>query len=442
MTVPEKAPSREIFGWAMFDFANQAYTTLIITVVFGVMFTRVIVGDEPDFRTGNLLWSISLCLSYALVAALAPITGAIMDHSGVRKKFLFISWMITILATAGLYWITPGLIIQGMLLIIISNTAYSLGESFIASSLPLLGPPRILGRISGLGWALGYMGGLLATGLVLLGLGEISLDNFENLRLTGPIAALFFLLGALPTFAWLRQDRPAGLGRSAAALIKKGLTATLLTAAQVRHYRDLSLFLMALFFAMAGLYIVISFTFIYGDQIIGWDPEYQMLMFVFTQISAAAGAVLFGILQDRIGAGRTFNLTLLLWIICITLIYFTRDLTSLLNHNLGTSLEPQQLFLLVGCLAGSGLGSVQSCARTMVGMFTPKHKTSEFFGFWTMTLKLAAMTGILGLGILQNFIGLEASVLLCILFFSVSLLISLAVNEQNGLFAAGNLPQP
>lgn len=150
---PENAPAprREIFGWAMFDFANQAYTLLIITVIFGDLFTRVIVGDAPDYRLGNLLWSVALAVSYAMVIVAAPFAGAIMDATASRKRFLAASWVLTIITTALLYFVEPGLVFFGMALIIASNFGYAIGESFIASFLPDLGPPEKLGWISGLG---------------------------------------------------------------------------------------------------------------------------------------------------------------------------------------------------------------------------------------------------------------------------------------------------
>jgi len=440
MITPKMASRKEIFGWAMFDFANQAYTTLIITVIFGVVFTRVIVGDSPQFKLGNLLWSMSLCISYALVVLLAPVCGAIMDHTSSKKKFLFASYVLTVISTASLYFITPGLIILGMFLIIISNFAYSMGEPFIAGFLPELGPPQALGKISGFGWALGYMGGLLSTGIVLLGLGGIEESNFENLRLTGPLAALFFMLGAIPTFLWLKEKKGSHDRLQVSRYISTAFKRLKSTVTDLPAYRDLAIFLLSLFFAMAGLYIIISFTFIYGDQVIGWEPRFQMLMFVLTQITAAIGALLFGFFQDRIGAKKTFNLTLWLWILSITLIYFTIDITQILNHVFQTDLEPQHFFLIVGCLAGTGLGAVQSCARTMVGMFTPENKGAEFFGFWAMTIKLAAIFGILGLGILQSFIGLQAALLLCLGFFGLSFIINLLVNEQRGIAASHNYP--
>ncbi len=434
------ASRKEIFGWAMFDFANQAYTTLIITVIFGVVFTRVIVGDGPHFKLGNLLWSVSLCVSYAMVVLLAPVCGAIMDHTSSKKKFLFASYVLTVIFTACLYFITPGMILLGMILIIISNFAYSMGEPFIAGFLPELGPPHALGKISGFGWALGYIGGLFSTGIVLLGLGGIEESNFDNLRLTGPLAAFFFMVGAIPTFLWLKEKKNNNTRPPVSLYIRTGFNRLKSTLDDLPAYRDLAIFLLSLFFAMAGLYIIISFTFIYGDQVIGWEPKFQMLMFVLTQITAAAGALMFGFLQDRIGAKKTFNLTLWLWIVSITLIYFTVDITRILNHIFQADLEPQHFFLIVGCLAGAGLGAVQSCARTMVGMFTPENKGAEFFGFWGMTIKLAAIFGILGLGILQSFVGLQAAVLLCLGFFGLSFAINLLVDEQRGIETSRHYP--
>lgn len=436
------AGRREIFGWAMFDLANQAYTTLIITVVFGVVFTRVIVGDGPDYRLGNLLWSVSLAVSYGLVILVGPVCGAIMDFAAVKKRFLFASYVLTVITTACLYFVTPGQIMLAMALIIVSNFGYALGESFIAGFLPSLGPPEKLGRISGFGWALGYVGGLVATGIVLLGLGGIAEDNFANLRYVGPLAALFFLVGAIPTFLWLREPgfppvrsegRPA---MSVLASVRIGFDRVAWTLARLGWFRDLGLFLGSLFFAMAGLSIIISFAFIYGDQVIRWEPLYQMLMFVLTQVTAAVGAVLFGLLQDRIGAKRTYMLTLLLWIVAVSMIAATPQLTIWLNQAAGRSLEAQHVFLGAGCLAGLGLGSLQSSARALVGRLTPLGKAAEFFGFWGMTVKLAAIFGILGLGVLQIRFGLQLSVLLCLFFFIAALVIVQLVDQARGEQAA------
>lgn len=205
MTQRVRAPKKEILGWAMFDFANQAYTLLIITVVFGDLFTRVIVGDEPDYRLGNLLWSLSLAIGYLGVVILSPIAGAVMDYTASKKRFLFASYLLTIVATGALYFVAPGYAWLGVLLLIVSNFAYSIGEAFIAAFLPDLGPPEDLGKISGFGWALGYVGGMVSAVFVLLVLGEVSEENFESIRWVGPWAAFFFLVAAIPTFLWVRE---------------------------------------------------------------------------------------------------------------------------------------------------------------------------------------------------------------------------------------------
>ena len=133
MSQQELAPKREIFGWAMFDFANQGYTLLIITVIYGDLFTRIIVGDAPDFRMGNLLWSLALAISYLMVVVANPVCGAIMDYTASRKRFLFGSYLLTVFATAMLYLAEPGWWLVAVVLIIISNFAYAIGEGFIAS---------------------------------------------------------------------------------------------------------------------------------------------------------------------------------------------------------------------------------------------------------------------------------------------------------------------
>jgi UMF1 family MFS transporter len=432
-----RAPRKEIFGWAMFDFAGQAYTLLIITVVFGDLFTRVIVGDaEDEYRLGNLLWSVALAVSYLLVLLTGPVLGAIMDFTAAKKRFLFASYVTTVIATAMLYFVEPGLVLLGMVLLIISNLGFSAGEAFVASFLPSLGPAEDQGKISGFGWALGYIGGLVAAGFTLAFLGEVSAENFDRIRFVGPFAAAFFLLAAIPTFAWLRepgvrQRLPAG--ESYVGMALERLRETL---RDLGAFRDLSLLMVSVFFTMAGIYIIITFSFIYGAQVIGWETRVRDIMFIVVQISAAVGAIGFGVLQDRIGAKPAYVTSLLLWIVAIALIFATPQLTALANRQLGLNWEAQYVFLVVGSLAGASLGSSQSAGRALVGIFSPESKAAEFFGFWGMSSKLAAVFGILGLGLLQRSIGLHASILFCLLLFVLAVVACLPLNQARGQQAA------
>ncbi len=432
MVSRKRAPAREIFGWAMFDFANQAYTLLIITVVFGDLFTRVIVGDGPDYRLGNLLWSIALATSYLMVVVANPVCGAVMDHSRLRKRFLFISYLATVITTALLWFVEPGWVVLAMILIILSNFSYAIGEAFIASFLPGLGPRRDLGWISGLGWGLGYIGGLVSTIFALAFLGEVSAENYDRIRFVGPFAAVFFLLAAIPTFVFVRERgrrRPPDPGQS---LIVTGFKRILETGKHVRHFRDLRNLLVSIFFLMAGIYIIISFSFIYGSQVIGWDEDVRILMFVTVQITAAIGALGFGLFQGRIGARRTYLMTLSLWLAAILAIWQTPLLTELAGSAFGVEWEAQYVFLFAGVLSGLSLGSSQSAGRAMVGMLTPNGKAAEFFGFWGTASKLAAVFGILGLGLLQAAFGLATAIVFCLFLFAVAIVTVLSVDEQRG----------
>lgn len=432
---PAYASRREIFGWAMFDFANQAYTLLIITVVFGELFTTVVVGDRNDgFRLANFLWSLALAISYLLVVITAPLCGAVMDYRAEKKRFLFFSYLATVFTTAMLYFVAPGYVVLGLLLIVISNYAYSMGESFIAAFLPELGPPESLGKISGFGWALGYVGGLCAAGFTLVVLGEATAENFERIRWVGPFAAGFFLLAAIPTFAWLKErGTPTPSQKGYLKIAKDQLLGT---AAELRHFKDLTVFLISLLFSMAGVYIIIAFAFIYGAQVIGWDAGVRNIMFVIVQITAAAGAIGFGWIQDRVGAKRTYQVTLGLWILAILAIWATPEVTAWANARMGWAWQAQYVFLVVGCLAGLSLGSSQSASRALVGFFSPLAKSAEFFGFWGLANKLAGVFGIVALGVLQTLVGLQASILLCVALFAVAMAICWRVDEQRGRAAA------
>ncbi len=432
MTARVRAPRREIFGWAMFDFANQSYTLLIITVVFGDLFTRVIVGDAPDYRLGNLLWSLALASGYLLAVICSPVAGAIMDYTASKKRFLFASYLLTVIATAALYFVAPGYAWLGVLLLILSNFAYSIGESFIAGFLPGLGPPEDLGKISGFGWALGYLGGMASAVFVLLVLGDVSAENFERIRWVGPWAAVFFLIAAIPTFLWVRErgrarPLPAGQGYLRLGLVRVGQTVR-----HLRAHRDLAVLLFSVFFSMSGISIIITYAFIYGAQVIQWDESTRTLMFVLVQITAAIGAFGFGFVQDRIGARRTYSLTLLMWILAILLIYLTPLLSELAQDRLGLNWAAQDIFLVVGCVAGLSLGACQSTTRTLVGLFAPLSRAAELFGFWGLSMKLAGVFGLLVIGLLQALFGLHAAILFCILLFAAALLIARGINEERG----------
>ncbi len=431
-----RAPTREILGWAMFDFANSSYTTVIVTVVFSVIYPRLIVGDAPDFAFGNLMWSLALSVSYGLVVLSAAPLGAIMDFRAAKKRFLFVSCAVTVLATAALWFVRPGDVWLGFALVAVSNYGFAVGESFCASFLPELGPPEVLGKISGFAWGLGYVGGIACAALVLFSVGPLTEANFERVRWSGPITAAFFMLAALPTFALLRERGTARELPPGQTLLGLGFRRLAQTLRELRAFRDLMLFFVAVFFAMAGLSVIIAFTFIYGDQVVRWSARSQMLMFVLTNLTASAGAVGFGFLQARWGNLRTFNLTLGVWVLAVVAIWGTEPLTRWLNATFGRAWSTENVFLGLGCVAGLCLGATQSASRTLVAIFSPESKSGEFFGLWGLFGKLASIFGLLSLGALQAQLGLRTAILVCSVFFFAAMLVTSFVREGRGREAA------
>lgn len=431
-TLPtERAPRRELFGWAMFDFANSSYTTVIITVCYAVVFPRLIVGDGPDYRTGNLLWSVALSIANVLAVLTLPVLGAAMDQLGHRKRFLAASTVFTVITTALLALAGPGDVALAMVLVVLSAYGFALGESFIAAFLPDLGPPDDLGRISGMAWGLGYVGGLGSAALVLFGLGPAVPENMAMQRWIGPITAAWFALAAVPTFLLVR-DRAQPRGAALGHVVRDSFAQLGRTARELTRYRDLAVFLVSYLFAMAGLSIVISFAFIYGDQVIHWSDGAKAGMFVVTQITATAGALAFGQLQPRLGDKPTYMLTLAVWLLAVALIWATPTVAAALRAATGSEVGDEQVFLGVGALAGLCLGATQSCSRTLIALFAPPEKVGEFFGLWGVFGKLAAVVGLLSLGALQTWVGLQTGVLVTGVFFVAALLVVGAVDADRG----------
>ncbi len=433
----ERAPWSEIFGWAMYDFANSSYTTVIVTVYYAVAFPKVIVGDAPDFRFGNLLWGGTLAASYLLSVAVLPFLGAWMDGVGHRKRFLLGSTAATVGATALLGVVGPGDVALAVALLLVSNVGFSVGESFVATFLPDLGRPEELGRISGAAWGLGYVGGLGSAALVLFGLGAPTLDN-PAVRWAGPITAAWFALACLPTFLLLRDRYVAPV--STEPLVTRALRQLATTVRDARSYRDLLVFLGSYFFAMGGLSIVVAFAFIYGDQVIHWSAGTQSAMFVLTQVTATGGALLFGWLQGRIGDKAAYLVSLLVWILAVVLIWRTPQLAAFLRDLLGRDVADEHVFLLVGATAGLCIGATQSAGRTLVALLSPEDKVGEFFGLWGMFGKLAAAVSLVSLSTLQSILGLQNAILVTGAFFVAALAVAAAVDVPRGMARAGRVP--
>lgn len=430
---PEEYPPatrREIWSWAMFDFANSSYTTVIVTVAFSVYFTRLV---APEGR-GDFLWGVGIAISNLIVLSLSPIVGAIADDSGRKKLFLFATYLTCVIGTALLWFVKPGQVGLGLVLLVISFLGFSFGENLAGAFLPEISTPANIGRISGLGWGLGYFGGLGCLLLVQpLLAGDFAESNLPNLRLAWVVTAAFFLLAALPTFLFLKERAPRG-DKTAMEYVRAGFARLATTAASVRRFSEVVRFLSVYFFYYAGLSSVVAFAGIYASRTLGFTFKELTLLFLLLQISSAIGAFVFGWVQDRLGAVRTVQITLVLWVLVCLGAYACGEGGS---EAVVGSWTGKQLFWAVGLFAGFGIGSLQSASRALVGLFAPPEKAAEFYGFWGLSGKAAYMIGPLIFGAIASSAGSQRVAMLSTAAFFVLGLIGMSfVNERRGLAAA------
>jgi MFS transporter, UMF1 family len=388
-TPPEVPPvrRREIFGWAMFDFANSSYTTVILTVAFGVFFSKLVAPAGQ----GDALWGTAIAISNLVVMIASVVVGAVADGAAKKKLFLFLSYLACVLGTASLGFIGPGQVTLALVLVIVSNIAFSLGENLTASFLPELSTPANIGKISGLGWGLGYVGGILSVVAIqpLLAQGY-TVENLGNLQRAWQVTAGFFLVAGAVTFVLVRERAVAEPGVSWSHHAGEGLRRIRETMAEIRHFRQLGRFLLAFSCYQAGLASVFLFSGIYVTQTLKFEPGEQALLFIVMNLSGAIGAIGFGFIQDRLGALRTVRWTLLFWVLVTVGAFLC---------------QTKGQFWIVGTCAGLGMGSLQSASRALVGLFSPVAKTGEFFGFWGLAGKGAYVVGPLVFGWLSSLTG-------------------------------------
>jgi UMF1 family MFS transporter len=388
---------KEIFAWAGFDFANSSFTTIMVTVIFPVYFTTVLCAGRDD---GDRLWGLAGSLSNLIVVVLSPILGAIADLFGAKKKFLAASWLGCVLGTAALACLPPGGALLALSLFIFASVCFYLGENFVAGFLPEISTPETAGRISSYGWSIGYFGGL---GSLLIA------------RLFSPVGgilstALFFFAAGIPTFLFLRERKKPEPWPGGTSLFKFALQPLIATARELPRYKTLFIFFLAQFFFTGGLITVIYFAGIFATRELAMTQANLVLMFLFLQLSAAAGAFAFGWLQDKVGSKISIIWTLILWIGVVIACAFT--------FSIG-------FFYVVAALAGVGIGSTQSCSRAMVSQLTPPEKAGEFFGFWGLFGKLSAVVALPIFGEISVHWGLRPALLSTILFFGIGLILLL-----------------
>lgn len=425
---PAKAGKGEIFVWCLYDFANSSFPTIIVTVAYSVYFVEVVAS--PSNR-GDFLWGLSYAMSMLLAALSAPILGAIADFSGAKKRFLAVFTGTSILATAFLFSIGPGDLFPGILFFTLANYGFASSIVFYNAFLPEIATEKDMGKISGFGWALGYIGGLLSLALALPFIREgLSPEHLKSFRFSFVIAAVHFLFFSFPLFLFLKEraiPRKGSLpGGILLPYIHIGFARLQATFREIRRFRELVKFLLAFFIYNDAIDTVFVFSSIYAKATLHFSMAELALFFVIVQIPAALGAFGFGFLVDRIGAKRSISITLIIWTLITVGIFFTTSKTA---------------FFLIATVASLASGSCQAASRSLVGLFTPQGKSAEFFGFLAVCGKFSAILGPLTFGAISSFTGSQKTAVLSVgFFFLLGLLLLQTVREKEGIAAAKEYP--
>lgn len=371
---------REVFAWSMYDFANSGYTTVVLTAVFNAYFVSVVAQKAP---WATFAWTATLAVSYLLVMVAGPIVGAYADARAAKKRVLFVATLFCVLSTAVLYGTGPGTLVLACTAIIISNFCYAIGENMTAAFLPELARPEAVGKISGWGWAWGYVGGLAALGACLAWIqsapsrGQAAGDAVP---MTNLITAVIYAAGAAVTFLLLKER---AVPTSDAHSFTESFSRLKATAKDARRYRDLLLVFACGTCYQAGVATVITLAAIYAQEVMGFETVDTLKLILIVNVTACIGAFGFGYVQDAIGKKRALMFTLFGWTVMVVVAWFATT---------------RGLFWLAANLAGLCMGSSQSAGRALVAYLSPPGKAAEMFGLFGVATRLAAILGPLTYG--------------------------------------------
>jgi UMF1 family MFS transporter len=350
-----------------YDFANSAFTTVMVTVVFSVFFVNSIASGRPE--GGEWYWSLAVSLSMTLAAIAAPILGAMADYSHSKKKFLFGFTYLTITSTALLFFAGKGDYLLGMILFIIANFSFNSALVFYDAFLPEVSTPATIGKVSGFGWGLGYLGGLVSL------LVSLVLVNKEAYRWIWPMIAAHILLFSLITFILLKEKQVATPKTN---YVKVAVERIVFSLKHIRRMPDLLSYLLSYFLYNVGIYTVIAFAAIYGGDQFKMSQQSLIIFFIIAQVTSVIGAVAFGWLSDRYNVRLSLSVSILVWIGVVTWAFFCRSAME---------------YYALGLVAGLAIGSSQANSRTMLSVLTPLDRQAEFFGFYTLVGRISAIIG-------------------------------------------------
>ena len=407
----------------MYDFANSAFPTLITMVAYAVYFTQVVAGGRSD---ATLLWSVAISVSMILVGIVSPLVGAMADSAATKKWWVFVFTVMCVVPTALLFFVGPGDIVSGTVLFIIANIGFAGGNGIYNGFLPELSGHDNVGRLSGYGYALGYLGGLIALVICLpLLSGGLGPEHRISFKLSFVVTAVFFAVFSAPFFFWLKERAVAQVRPEGVSLARVGYARLSATFHRVRSLSELFKFLLAFLLYNDGIETVIYFSTIFAVSEFKFSMGDAVYLFIAVQATALVGSILFGHVTDRIGSKPTIIITLVLWCAVVLAAYLATT---------------KGQFWIIALTAGIGLGSNQAASRGLMRLFVPEGHDAEFYSFFSVMGKFSALLGPMVYGLVATAAGSQRVAILSVLFFfAVGLFVLLTVDVAKGREAARKL---
>lgn len=359
---------KQVGAWALFDFANSVYPAVMTTAVFPIFYMGTVVGAEGG--AGEWWWGRAVSVSAFIVAVSAPLLGAIADRGGARKKLMLFYTALCLVGVTAMSALGPGMVVQGFVLFVIANVGFESALVFYNAYLPDIVPLEQQGRVSGLGFGVGYLGSAL--GLLM----ALPFALGERIELVWPLVSLFFLVFAIPAFLFLPKDRAAEMPVLAAA--RWGVTNFKAIVREVWREKELRNFLIAFFFYIDGVLTIIVMAGGVATETFGFSEADTIVLFLVVQISALVGAFALAKPTDLWGPKRVLNGVLVAWIATGLSAYFIQSAT---------------VFYVLAVVAGLGLGAVQSASRAFMSALIPDGKEAEMFGFYALCGKSSSILG-------------------------------------------------
>ena len=409
---------REVWSWAAFDFANSGYTTVVLTAVFNAYFVGVICG-EASWAT--LLWTSIIAASNILAIVCMPLIGAATDLKANKKFWTVLMSLLCILGTVGLAFTGSGTVWLAVMMVIVSNFAYNIGETLNSAFLPEIADEKSMGKVSGWGWSFGYCGGLLTLGLslaVVLFMQSKGAGAEDYVPYTMIITAAVFLVAALPLALWLKERAQPRTEAAFWTLVKQSQASLIETFKSLPQHKNFAWLVASGLSFQGGIAVVVTLAAVYADQAMGFTPDETILLVLLVNITAAIGAFAFGYVEDRIGHKNAHIVTLLIWIAMVGVAYFA---------------QTKPIFWIAANLAGIAMGSSQSAGRALVGVLAPPKDRAAFYSFWNMALWVANIIGPMTYGYITWLTDNDQRLaLLCTgLFFVVGLILLLPMQLKH-----------